>query len=189
MPVRKMNLKAKNDIFIIPNYISLFRVFMGPVILYMIAKGESGILLISVISFAILTDFLDGMAARKLNQISEAGKIIDPIADKIIVAFVLVGIVLYRDFPLWALVTILTRDLLILSTGMYLIRKRGVIPVSNMVGKITVNILALAVIAYLFHWEYPKEFLLYLTIVFVVISVINYYFVNFRAIMRSEGNK
>ena len=91
-------------------------------------------------AIAVITDLLDGYLARKLNQISEFGKIIDPVADKVLVGTVAVCLVLTGVLPLWFVIAIVLRDILIVVGGIYAQGKVGKVIPSNYVGKVTVII-------------------------------------------------
>lgn len=99
---------------------------------------------LAVFALAIITDLLDGYLARKLNQISDWGKIIDPVADKVFVATVAILLVFRNDIPLWFLLAILLRDALILAAGIYAQRKTGIVLPSNYVGKTAVIVMCIA---------------------------------------------
>ena len=101
---------------------------------------------VAFILVASFTDFLDGYLARKLHQVTDVGKIIDPIADKIGIGIVAVCLVLTGDVPLWYLVVVLARDAIIFLGGVYINRRKGIVPQSNMTGKIAVNLIALALL-------------------------------------------
>jgi CDP-diacylglycerol--glycerol-3-phosphate 3-phosphatidyltransferase len=75
---------------------------------------------VGVILVAVITDFLDGFLARKLHQVTEIGKIIDPLADKIGIGVYAVLLAMTGDVPLWFVVFVLLRDLLIFSGGLYI---------------------------------------------------------------------
>ncbi len=101
------------------------------------------VLFILVASF---TDFLDGYLARRLHQVTDLGKVIDPLADKIGIGIVAVCLLLTRDIPLWYFIVVIARDALIFCGGVYINRRKRIVPQSNMAGKIAVNIVALALL-------------------------------------------
>lgn len=96
-----------------------------------------------IIALAVMTDFLDGFVARKLHQVTDFGKIIDPIADKIDVGVVSVLLVLTGDLEIWFVVFVLLRDLLVLAGGIYIQKKKKIIAQSNWPGKFAVSFVAL----------------------------------------------
>lgn len=84
------------------------------------------------------SDLLDGYLARKLNQVSEFGKIIDPLADKICVIVICVILLFIGKIPLWFVMIVVLRDLLILGFGIYLNKKKDIRLMSNFPGKTAV---------------------------------------------------
>lgn len=72
----------KNEIFTIPNILSMFRILLIPVIVWLYFVDENHYGMLGVIALSGLTDIVDGKIARKFNMISDFGKILDPIADK-----------------------------------------------------------------------------------------------------------
>lgn len=110
----------------IPNMISLLRVFLMPLFLYLIFQPERSMKFaaLMVFSFASLTDFLDGWSARKLKQESELGKFLDPLADKILVISTLVAFLLIDYLiPLWMIVVIIGRDVFVTLLRYVAVRK------------------------------------------------------------------
>ena len=93
---------------------------------------------------ASATDFLDGYFARKYNEVSELGKIIDPVADKVLVGASAVALFASGKIEWWFLSAIMLRDLLILAGGIFVRRRHGVTMMSNWIGKYTVGLVALA---------------------------------------------
>jgi cardiolipin synthase (CMP-forming) len=96
-----------------------------------------------VILVAVATDFLDGFLARKLHQVTDVGKIIDPLADKIGIGAYAVFMALTGDVPFWFVAFVLLRDLLIFSGGFYIHRNKNIVPQSNWPGKISVSCIAI----------------------------------------------
>jgi CDP-diacylglycerol--glycerol-3-phosphate 3-phosphatidyltransferase len=86
-----------------------------------------------------LTDKLDGMVARARHEETEWGRVLDPLADKIGVAAIVLVLLALGDLPLWFVVAILARDLLILAGGLVVKARKGVVLPSNMVGKWSVG--------------------------------------------------
>ncbi|MGB5529363.1 MAG: CDP-alcohol phosphatidyltransferase family protein, partial [Ignavibacteriaceae bacterium] len=87
---------------------------------------------------AAITDIMDGYLARKLNQITEFGKIIDPLADKVLIAFVVINLFLLHEIPEYYFYLIVGRDLLILLGGIIVSKKIGKVLPSDYLGKATV---------------------------------------------------
>jgi CDP-diacylglycerol--glycerol-3-phosphate 3-phosphatidyltransferase len=90
-----------------------------------------------------LTDRYDGILARKLHQETEWGRILDPLADKIAAAVGALVLLLLGDLPLWFLLLLVVRDLLILAGGLFLKARKGVVLPSNETGKWAMGIIAL----------------------------------------------
>lgn len=103
---------------------------------------------IAVVLFvlAAATDYLDGFFARRLNQISDLGKILDPLADKIYVAVVVLLLLILNVLPLWFVAVVLARDVLILVGGLYVEKRTTMVLPSNWVGKWAVGALSLTVL-------------------------------------------
>ena len=107
--LRKMKkLKAK-EIFSIPNIMCYFRIILIPVFCYMYLTAETGkdyIMASMVVLLSSLTDLFDGMVARKFNMITELGKILDPVADKL--SHAALALCLAFRYPLmWALLSLM----------------------------------------------------------------------------------
>jgi len=96
-----------------------------------------------IIAIAVATDLLDGFLARKLHQVTDLGKILDPLADKIGIGIYAVLIAWTGDVPVWFVVFVLLRDLFIFSGGLYIRKVKKIIPQSNWPGKIAVTLVAL----------------------------------------------
>ena len=85
----------RKEIRTIPNLLSLFRVVLLPFYLYLVAQ-HSFYLAGVIIAISGLTDFLDGFIARRFNQITELGKILDPVADKLTQLFLILSMAWQR---------------------------------------------------------------------------------------------
>lgn len=101
----------------IPNAITGLRLVLIPVFAGLFLAGDPGWAL-AVFVTAALSDLVDGLLARVLDQRSEAGAILDPIADKLLGFVALVLLVTAGDLPLWLLALALLRDVVVLGTGL-----------------------------------------------------------------------
>jgi len=136
----------------LPNLISLSRIALMPFILISLRAGQDIALLVLMLA-AVATDFLDGLLARRLGKVSDLGKVLDPLADKVCIDSMAVALSLWRGFPWWATGLIVVRDLLILAGGLFLVKRNNPIPVSNWPGKIAATVLAGAIVFYAMGWQ------------------------------------
>lgn len=107
----------------VPNLISMLRLVMVPVFAYLIFT-ERDIAAIIVLMVAGATDWLDGYIARKFNQLSRYGRLLDPAADRLYIFVTLVGLA-YRDIIPWWLVAIIAARELVLVLAWPILTSRG----------------------------------------------------------------
>jgi cardiolipin synthase len=101
----------------VPNLLSFLRILLIPVFVILIAHHGTegaGLLLLGAV---VATDWVDGTIARRTGQVSELGKVLDPVADRLALGAALVVLVARHAFPLWAALLVLVRDGLILVAG------------------------------------------------------------------------
>lgn len=115
---------VSNQILTIPNLISFARLGLIPVFLWLVWTGEDLVGLI-VLVVAVSTDFVDGLLARRLNQVSKLGQVLDPLADRLFIAAVVVALTIAEIVPLWLVVLVMSRDVL-LGVGLLVFRRFGV---------------------------------------------------------------
>lgn len=155
-----MTPKLKREIFFISNFLSILRLaLVVPISLLLVGPNDNEryvAVLIGII--AVVTDGLDGYFARKYNQVTDLGKIIDPLADKILISVVAFICVIKNFIPIWFFILTFSRDFIILLGGLYLKNKKRIVPQSNMLGKVTAGLIAFyLLISILF---YPHHYLL-----------------------------
>ena len=105
----------------LPNQLTILRIVLTPIFLYLFLSSNPLLIQISlgVFIIAALTDWYDGWLARKFNYITDWGKFWDPLADKILTSSAFVGFVIVGLLPLWMVLLIITRDLLITLLRVY----------------------------------------------------------------------
>jgi cardiolipin synthase len=125
-----------------PNLISMARIPLSGLACLSMARGNVTATAVFMTA-AIASDFIDGMVARATGTTSNWGKILDPLADKIGIAAFLITLTAIGRIQVWFTVTIVTRDLLIGCTGLYLVHRLPSPPVSNTWGKLSSLLISL----------------------------------------------
>lgn len=138
-------LARPDRILTVPNAFSALRIVAIPFVVVWILDPErsfAGLLALGVI---LCTDWVDGWLARRTGQVSEFGKLLDPVADRIAIAAGIVALVVVGAFPLAAAVAILARDALMLVAGLVLLSRFRLRIDVRRVGKIATVSLMLAI--------------------------------------------
>jgi len=164
------------DFFLLSNLFSILRIVLLPVIIFVYMSDIENNVLYAflLLFFAGITDFLDGFAARKLNQVSSLGLILDPLADKILAIGLLIMLIFARDFPLWFALMIIGRDIGIVIAAALVSRKAKSIPSSDVVGKHYFGSIAGLLLSYMVQFEFGMILFFYSTIVLFIMSSVNY---------------
>jgi cardiolipin synthase len=105
----QMNLSIRQQFLTVPNLLSMLRLALVPVFLYFLIN-ERFVLAICTLALASLTDYLDGYFARKWNQITRLGQLLDPAADRLYIFSTLVGLAYVGQIPVWIVAVIFARD-------------------------------------------------------------------------------
>ena len=158
--------QGSSAVFTLPNLLSLLRLAGVPLFLWLVLGPEEDAWALVVLMVSGVTDFLDGWLARKLDQQSALGQILDPVADRLYILAVVVGLALRDIIPWWLALSLPLRDLLLWGL-VPLLRTRGysALPVHFLGKAATFNLLyafpllllgdgdgAVATLAQLFGW-------------------------------------
>ncbi len=122
----------------IPNILSSIRLVLVAVfaLVFFLGKGEYNThLAFLIFGLAFLTDVIDGYLARRFNWISTLGKILDPLADKLMQCTSLICLAVANMVELWFIMPYILKELMMLFGGLMLMRSRRVVVVSNVIGK------------------------------------------------------
>ena len=156
--IRKKRLQTRQDrIITLANGISISRIFLAiPLVLLFedISKGEPSKLwwAFGLIIIIVLTDFLDGYVARKAEETTNFGKLIDPVADKVCMMVVMIYLIISYKLPfLLFFVTLAIRDVFLIIIGVYLMFSQEEVFQSNRSGKWFMGITALMMTFFLFQ--------------------------------------
>jgi len=158
----------------IPNLLSIFRILLLLPLAINVWNDNLDLVLLLVV-IAIISDFLDGIIARHYNQISEWGKILDPLADKLSIGTLLIVLYMKQQVALWLVIIVVGRDVVILLGGCIVAEKYKHITPSDFIGKVTASVLAFMVISYIFNIEIFERIFTPLALVFVFLSSCSYW--------------
>ncbi len=156
-----------------PNMLTVVRLLLIPVYLYFFLRGEY---IISGVVFSIsgLTDFFDGYLARKYNMVTDLGRLLDPLADKLTLISILAVLIYMNIIPKIISITLLTREVFVLfgSGIMYLTGRDLIKP--TLLGKSSVFLLYVAIAASLLDLTFIDMLLYYVVIPLNIISALDY---------------
>ncbi len=145
----------KPKLVTIPNLLSLFRLCLIPVIIWLYRSGENtrwaGYLLI----LSSLTDIADGFIARHYNMVSDVGKVLDPIADKLTQAAMLLCLMLRYPNIIWPLGLLIAKEVFMIVSGCIIIRRTGIVLGANWHGKAATAVLYATMFLHVFWNEIP----------------------------------
>ena len=106
-------MQLRQELKSVPNMLSILRLLLVPVFLWLLIVDQFLVAFL-VLIFASFTDWLDGFIARKYNQITSLGKVLDPSADRLFILATLIGLTVNEIIPAWLAIVIVARDILLL---------------------------------------------------------------------------
>ena len=136
---------SSRRVLTVPNVISFSRIALIPVFFLLIVDPDTttaGVILFAVV---VATDWVDGTIARRTGQVTELGKVLDPVADRLAIAAGIIALAIRGIFPLWAAVAILARDLVVLLAGSYVLSRTHIRLDVRWIGKVATFSLMVAV--------------------------------------------
>ena len=187
--------KLFSNVWTIPNVLTIIRMILIPVFVMLFFKGQK-MAALGVFCAASLTDMLDGYLARKLNQITDFGKLFDPLADKLMVLTAMVCQAVAGVFPWAAVVIVACKELYMVLGGLFMLR-RDVVVYSNIVGKTAQVCFIASLILSFFHEEFtekdirvgqatPDILLLWITVALAVLAMAVYTAEYIRSLRKPE---
>ena len=141
--------RYKKKIFTIPNLLSMVRIALIPVIIWLFLVKENYLLTGIFVVISGLTDVVDGMIARKFNMISDVGKVLDPIADKATQAVVIILLILKFPLMILPLSVGIAKEIFMTITGYMIVKKCDIVLGANWHGKMATVILTVVMALHL----------------------------------------
>jgi len=205
-PKKARRHSIRQDALNIPNLLTMMRIVMIPVCLVFLNEDtpRAGFWATIVFTLAALTDLVDGWLARKMNVVSVLGKLLDPLADKLIVMACLVWMVPMGRIPAWVVVLLLGRDIAV--TGLRSVAaSEGVVIAAGEEGKAKTALQMIGIICLILGYPYHLSYvgidlgavdlvhagrmLVYLSIIFSLASAAQYVRLFVLAVEAKEKNQ
>lgn len=174
--------KYKKKIITIPNILSMVRICLIPVIVWLFLGKENYLLTGIFVLISGLTDVVDGMIARKFNMISDVGKVLDPIADKATQAVVVILLSIRFPLMLIPLAIGIVKEIFMAISGYMIVRKCDVVLGANWHGKAATVVLTATMALHLVWYNIDPTVSLVLIILsaaFIALSLTLYAIRNF----------
>jgi CDP-diacylglycerol--glycerol-3-phosphate 3-phosphatidyltransferase len=152
-----MTEDTKNTIINLPNMITVFRIMLVPVLFLLLffSPGKLQSFFAGLVfSVASISDCVDGYLARRMNLVTDFGKFLDPLADKLLVGVALIMLIPLGRVPLWIVAIILGREVMVTLLRVISLKKSNKVIEASMTGKYKTGFQIAAIIPLLFHYEY-----------------------------------
>jgi len=152
--------RLRNELLNAPNLMTLGRIALIPVFLWLLAyeSRHNSFIAAAIFAIAALSDWIDGWLARVSGKVTTLGRFLDPLSDKIIVLSALVELLRLGRVPAWVVVVILAREFLI--SGLRTIAvSEGLVISASQGGKWKTSLQLCGIICLMLHYHYPIDYL------------------------------
>jgi len=191
-PVPTPRENIRNEIWNLPNSLTLFRIFLVPFLVVVLLTKFSDFVGLAIFLVAALTDYFDGYFARKLNRTTRLGALLDPIADKLLMSAAFISLVELGLAKAWMVVIIIGREFAV-SGLRSIAAQHGVTIGASPLGKtkmiMQVIAISLLIVAYeLGEFRFTSEIALWLVMLFALVSGVDYFIKFTRAVLRPPAS-
>jgi CDP-diacylglycerol---glycerol-3-phosphate 3-phosphatidyltransferase len=163
----------------LPNVLTVLRIMLVPVVVVSLLGNspEGDVLAAAVFALASLTDFLDGYLARSRDSVTSFGKLMDPLADKLLIVAALISLVSLQRVAAWVAMVIIARELAVTMLRMSA-NHTGVVIGSSSLGKLKTVVQITTILAIIAVPGHPiwLSVLIYVMVAITVISGLDYFF-------------
>ena len=180
----------------LPNKLTMARVIMIPFFVIFMLTGWGGEaskwISLAIFIVASLTDLLDGHIARKHNLVTNFGKFMDPLADKLLVCSAMICLVEMGRIPAWIVIVIISREFII--SGFRLIAaEQGIVIAASYWGKFKTTFQMIMIILLILDLNYPfsgvvNMVVTYIALILTVVSLIDYIVKNYKIFIEGSNN-
>ncbi len=183
--------KFSTEIWNLPNSLTLFRIFLVPILVVVLLTKYSNGLGLAIFLVAAITDYFDGYFARRMKKITRLGTLLDPIADKLLMSAAFISVVELGLARAWMVVIIIGREFAV--SGLRAIAaQQGVTIAASPLGKTKlisqVVAIALLIVSYeLGEFRFTSEIALWVVVLFSIVSGVDYFLKFARSVLRDEA--
>lgn len=187
-------MNRSNSTISIPNILTLVRVLLTPILVILLLRDMFNLALL-VFFIAGLTDGLDGLIARLLNQRTKLGAYLDPAADKLLLASAFVSLAVLNVIPGWLTVVVIARDVIILlGLAIFTLTEKPYEINPTLASKCTTTIQLIMVLLSLFDPNHTKIAFLHPiamwgTAAFTIVSGLHYIYIGMNILQEPNGEK
>lgn len=174
----------------LPNALTLLRIFLVPVLVaLLLTRTANGLFLgMAVFGVAVMTDYLDGYFARRRNQVTRLGILLDPIADKLLTAAAFIALVELDAVPAWMVVIIIGREFAVTGLRNVALGRGILIPASALgKGKMVSQVVAIFLLLFAKRWPSLRAaavVALWVVVVMALVSAFDYFRRFWKAVLR-----
>ena len=143
---------------IVPNILSVFRIFLVPVFVVLYFTDSSDIKFYAILVYALagFSDFLDGYFARRFDAQSKLGKLLDPLGDKLMTFTVMVCITITKPILIWAVLVFFVKEVLMGIGGLLIHKKARIeLPAAKLVGKVAAVVFFIVCVSLMLFSDLP----------------------------------
>ncbi len=177
----------------LPNRLTILRVCLIPVFIVFLMLDETlswaRYAAVGVFAAACITDFFDGRIARKYNMVTNFGKFMDPLADKLLVCSALICLVYYQRIYLWVVIVIVAREFII--SGFRLVAaQQGLVLAASKMAKVKTAVQMIMIIVLVLNIDLAffrifEQVLIFASLALTIVSLLEYLIKN-RSVMKGE---
>ncbi len=191
-----MMVQARRGTMNLPNKLTILRIVIIPlfVLFLYVDIGDNVNSYIAALLFIVasLTDLLDGKIARKYNLVTNFGKFMDPLADKLLVCSALIALVDIEKLAGWIVIIIIARDFIINGLRV-LAADNGIVIAASYWGKLKTTCQMIMIVLLIVDLDIPymyviNNFFVYIALILTIISLFDYIYKNYKVLMKSTNN-
>lgn len=160
----------------LPNALSAVRMAFLPPVLYLLERPdpESDQWAVLLLFVAGITDLMDGWLARRRGAVSPSGKVVDPLADKVLIGGLLIYLTVARDFPVWLVLAVVARDVALMAGAWLFFRRERLVFGADWTGKLTTFFLSVLILTHILGWHAAQLPLTVLAVGALAASYVSY---------------